>query len=236
MICSIEPLWLKHCETSGSGYSFWHCNSWFIFDFSKILTAAQQALNTIRLVCTHGNFRGSEIRFEIKVLLLLQHRTPFPNCNVLRLVSSQVTARQPGWTSAAIPSEGRAKAHGAFASGSNCLTSQSSLICCSSVDWVTFTFVKGSLFQTLIIYIFGLFNTWTKILLAQQSPVEFLDSWISARLHCWKSGCQSAWSYSSALHQTLQLGQIHKGTQKRGAERCAVQRHFIHFTHQSGRS
>lgn len=135
------------------GHYFCHCNRWFIFYFLKILTAAKQALNTIRLVCTHGNFRGSEMCFEIKLLLLLQHRTPFPNCNALRLLSSQVTARQPGWTSAAFPQREEPKLKGHLHQRNNSLTSHSSLICFSSKDWLTVTFVERSLFLIIIFWL-----------------------------------------------------------------------------------
>lgn len=53
----------------------------------KLFLPVQSALNTIQLVCVHGNLRGSEIRFEIMPLLLLQYLTSFPNYNTLNSVS-----------------------------------------------------------------------------------------------------------------------------------------------------
>lgn len=58
-----EMSWLikrKSCKTSDLIYCFCHFNQWFIFHFLKLLTG-HQALNTIGLVCTHGNFRGRKI-------------------------------------------------------------------------------------------------------------------------------------------------------------------------------
>lgn len=128
-------------------FFFCHRNKWFIFYFLKL--PGQQAFNTIRLVCTHGNFRGSEIRVEIKLLLLLQHLTFFPKCNTLKLVLSQVTDRQTAPFNFCLPLlcfplEGSSEVQGAFTSRSNSLTSLSLLVCVSPIDGVAVAERKSS--------------------------------------------------------------------------------------------